>query len=287
MEERLKKFAVLVDYGTFTEAARQLHISQPALTTAIKKLERELKSSLLVHTSGGFVLTKFGQLAYDQGNQLNHSMTNFRNRFKEAGTQRMQFRLGCIDSVADLIVKRHLIKDLNESTELSLNVESSSTLMTRLKRQQIDLVLAVKQPAVSTSFAVQTIGREQFYLACSPSLKTNVETEIKQGRLTRFLAYNIQSTTYNLLSQQLLAQSIVASPSFYSTNPAILLEVALQGKGVVALPRSMITTELKSKLVEIHLKTPLFRPISAYWQNGIQLPPETDRLLGLLTKAFD
>ena len=48
MDERLKKFVQLVDSGSYTQASRQLHISQPALSVAIGKLERELHASLLV-----------------------------------------------------------------------------------------------------------------------------------------------------------------------------------------------------------------------------------------------
>ena len=74
MEGRLKLFASLIDTGSFTRAAATLRISQPALSTAIRKLERELGSSLLERND--FSLTDAGRLAYEAGKKLHVSEQN-------------------------------------------------------------------------------------------------------------------------------------------------------------------------------------------------------------------
>lgn len=48
----LRSFAVVAELGSFTEAARRLHVSQPALSQQIKALERQLHTPLFVRAGG-------------------------------------------------------------------------------------------------------------------------------------------------------------------------------------------------------------------------------------------
>ena len=62
-----KTFYVVAKYNSFTKAAEQLYISQPAVTQAIKKLEEQLNTELFMRTSTGIHLTKSGEhVAYKE-----------------------------------------------------------------------------------------------------------------------------------------------------------------------------------------------------------------------------
>jgi DNA-binding transcriptional LysR family regulator len=58
----LRYFCAVADYGTFTEAGRQLHVSQSAISEQIADLEREVGGPLLNRTSSQTRLTPQGQL---------------------------------------------------------------------------------------------------------------------------------------------------------------------------------------------------------------------------------
>ena len=47
IEEKLKTFLAVVRCGSITQAAKELFISQPAVTLQIHKLEEEYKEALL------------------------------------------------------------------------------------------------------------------------------------------------------------------------------------------------------------------------------------------------
>jgi DNA-binding transcriptional LysR family regulator len=57
----LRSFAVVAELGSFTEAARHLHISQPALSQQIKALEHTLRTPLFVRSAGPTRLTPAGE----------------------------------------------------------------------------------------------------------------------------------------------------------------------------------------------------------------------------------
>lgn len=65
MESRqLQLFRAIVDHGSFTAAAEALLMAQPSLSTAVKNLEKELGTQLLIRTRSGVVLTESGQEVY-------------------------------------------------------------------------------------------------------------------------------------------------------------------------------------------------------------------------------
>ncbi len=58
----LRYFCAVADHGSFSEAGRQLHVSQSAISEQIADLEREVGGALLKRTSGRTRLTPHGQL---------------------------------------------------------------------------------------------------------------------------------------------------------------------------------------------------------------------------------
>ena len=59
--QQIRYFLALCDRGSFTRAADQCAITQPALTRAIKKLEDELGGTLFERDASGTQLTRFGR----------------------------------------------------------------------------------------------------------------------------------------------------------------------------------------------------------------------------------
>lgn len=66
----LRLFAAVVEQGGFTNAARALHLSQPAISKSLNELERQLHVSLLERGARGVNLTEAGQALYGRAREL-------------------------------------------------------------------------------------------------------------------------------------------------------------------------------------------------------------------------
>lgn len=66
---RLGLFLAVVDHGGFTAASNAVHVAQPALSLAVRELERELGATLLVRTRKGVVLTPAGDALVEPARQ--------------------------------------------------------------------------------------------------------------------------------------------------------------------------------------------------------------------------
>lgn len=66
----MEYFCVVVEEGSLSAAARTMYISQPALTVAMRNLERGLATTLLTRTAQGVRPTKAGRYFYEEARRV-------------------------------------------------------------------------------------------------------------------------------------------------------------------------------------------------------------------------
>lgn len=83
--DKLRLFTVVADKGSFSEAARTLNMSQPALSRQVRALEEELGLQLLHRHARGTVLTHDGEMLYDRTSDFAKVVESTRRRMSESG----------------------------------------------------------------------------------------------------------------------------------------------------------------------------------------------------------
>lgn len=272
MEGRLKKFAVIVDCGSFTRASKELHISQPGLTSVVQRLEADLKAELLVRPARKLTLTPAGRLAYEQGRHLMLLASNFDDKLRAIDGGKPPFNVGCIDSLAYHSIAGRLLDGLEEKTQLTLTIQSSRELLAELQRGQLDIAIIVNQDESLPELARYKLGTEAFSLVCANDRLAEYEYALSRNHLPDFLSYDAGSTTNRILEEQFTAHDITLEPRIHSTNPSVLIQLAEQGKGVAALPSTMLKHLENTGIVKLNPGWKLGRPITAYWRRGRHLP---------------
>lgn len=66
----MKAFVTVAELGSFSKAAEQLSLSQPALTKKIKKIESHLNIALFERTTRKLALTQAGKNTAPQGQSV-------------------------------------------------------------------------------------------------------------------------------------------------------------------------------------------------------------------------
>ena len=56
--KQLEAFVAVVDYGSFSEAARRLYLTQPTISAHIRSLEDELHMKLIIRTTKKTTITR-------------------------------------------------------------------------------------------------------------------------------------------------------------------------------------------------------------------------------------
>jgi len=246
MEDRLKKFAQLVEAGSFTKAASELHISQPALSTAVAKLERELKAKLLVHGVRPLALTPAGKLAYQGAKDLVVQTDNLKLRLSELSNERLSFKIGMIDSVADALFADANGLETVGGSKVSVVVNNSRYLTDAVEHGELDVAfIAEQQGRILPVLEARPVATEPLVVV------SHAQRHVGPGATwSEFIAYDQPSNTFRLVNEALKAYGVTPRISFYSTSPEVILRLVLLNKGVAALPYLMVQSYIKSGQLE-------------------------------------
>jgi len=278
MEDRLKKFCHIVDCNSFTRAAKALHISQPALSAAVKKLERELGAELIIRSAErAIVLTAAGKVAYAAGKQLTAAAHNLREAITTLRAEKIPLGLGMIDSIAEtLLVRERELERLETWAQVSLSINSSATLVQDVHDHTLDVAIIATRAPLPKTIKVTPLGAEPLVVVTHESRRRTMLRNVHQGTLPDFLSYNRGATTEVLVRNAAEAAGVTLEPSFFSTSPEIMLELVLAGRGAAALPYMMVRPFLQDyALARIPLSKKqlvIHRPISAIQESGRSLP---------------
>ncbi|MFS8609578.1 MAG: LysR family transcriptional regulator, partial [Gammaproteobacteria bacterium] len=111
---QLQAFAAVAQTLSFARACERLHISQPALSLAIKNLEEELGGKLFARTTRQVRLTPEGAALLPQALQLLADWDNVRERLRQRFTlQRGHVTIAAMPSFAQNILPR-ILKEYRE-----------------------------------------------------------------------------------------------------------------------------------------------------------------------------
>ena len=79
--KQLEAFVAVVDYGSFSEAARKLYLTQPTISTHIRSLEEELHTRLIIRTTKKLTITPKGYQLYDSAVRMRDIRNNLFENF--------------------------------------------------------------------------------------------------------------------------------------------------------------------------------------------------------------
>lgn len=245
MEERLQKFVKLIDAGSFTRAAEMMHISQPALTVAIAKLERELGTQLLVRDTRPLELTAAGKIAYDSGVEQAVVFDNLRTQLSDVANQRLSVKIGLVDSVAaTLFAHSAPLTELEKEADVSVIVNDSHHLQRAVDERSLDLAVVVAEKFTKSNPA--HLANELMILVCAPHHVAAQQAKLNEGMLTDFISYDQPSRTGELIETELSRADIAIRSRLQSSSPEVMCRMVVSGTGVAVLPyvvvRSLLVT---------------------------------------------
>ena len=276
MHNRLQFYIRLVDTGSFTKAAKDLHLSQPALSIAIQKLERELDTKLIIRSHRSFKLTEAGKITYAAANDIDKQTEKLKVELAELANQKPSISIGMIDSIAYALISHgDRFAELDKHIKLSLSINDSAHLIAALQREEIDIAVVAEQTTpLPPSLVEKSLSKEPLVIVTHTSALASVKEDMKNFKINNFLSYNLGSNSATIIQQSLTKRGVEIFPVFHSTSPEMLLRVVLAKRGTAVLPYVLCKQYLQSKelsLVKIGKQSIIDRGISLVTHNNQKL----------------
>jgi DNA-binding transcriptional LysR family regulator len=211
MDFRLKVFLTVAQRASFTKAAQELFISQPAVTKHIKELEEEYKIKFFDRTGNKVVLTTAGLVLESQAKKLFAIYRTIDFELSAlVGEQRGTLRLGASTTISQYVIPPVLAKFHQSSKEVKVIVSNDNTeqIEKALVAREIDLGVVEGQ---SKSKAIQYIPflQDELVLVCSTATAVPSQ-EIIMDQLVQlpFVTREIGSGTLEVIQYALKKVSI-------------------------------------------------------------------------------
>lgn len=140
----LKYFIEIVNTRSLSAAARNLFVTQPTLSLALKKMESELGTSLFDHSDQPFQLTDTGLYLYEHGQEVVFQFDQLVTDIREMNQKpvKKQLRLGLTTLFAVQFMKEiSRFLTTHPHVNLILQQDGSPKLQTMLANKEIDMGL--------------------------------------------------------------------------------------------------------------------------------------------------
>lgn len=160
---QLRAFVAVVDTGSFTQAAAELHVSQAAVSRAVAGLEQGLGRRLLLRTTRHIALTDAGARILIRARRVLDDVASLERVAAEAPSRiRMGYAWGAFGKHTTRLQRRWL----NDHPGVDLALVHSSTASAGLDESASDVAI-LRRPTSDPRFDTALVGSEARYAALS------------------------------------------------------------------------------------------------------------------------
>ena len=247
--ELYKVFYHVAKVGSISLAAKELFVSQPAVSQSIKRLEDKLGGRVFIRTPRGMKLTQEGEILYRHFEQAYKIMQNAETRFWETmnligGT----IRIGA----SDTLCKHYLLPKLNqfhqEYPEVRIQVTNGTTPETLklLRTGEVDLGIVNLPIQEDNQFEVREVLKVQDCFVVGPKFNELLGKTISLAELEQYPIMLLEkgSNSRKYIDDYCRSKGVILKPEFELGSIDVLVQFALIGLGVAFVVKDFIQQEL-------------------------------------------
>ena len=274
---QLEQFVAVAETGSFSHGAARVHSSQPALSTAISKLEDELGVRLLSRRKRSVALTADGRQLLTSARTILAECDNVRTTFRKA-VEREDLRIGVCETLdlKRLAASLEQFRRANTGVRLSVFEADSASLAERLLAGDLEaaFLVSVVQETPAGGFQAHLLGKERYMLAVPDDhpLAGARSADIAELDGAPFVA-RTHCEYRNFLAQILSENDIRPLVTYRTSQDDRALELVRAGLGAGIFPQSLIPAGVSA--LEISDQR-LERQIYLVWKHRRPLPAILD-----------
>ncbi len=269
-DRRLQVFYTVARQLSFTKAAEQLFMTQPAVTFQVKQLEEHFNARLFERSHGKIALTPTGRLVMEYAGKILGLSDEMETRVGEVtGTMSGPLLLGASTTIAEFMLPQILgeFKARHPQVQARMTVANSETIENRVADYSIDLGL-IESPSHLPALHTEVCCDDELVMICAPGHKLAKSSSVtpQQVILEPYVSRESGSGTREFADNYLRRCKV--SPEDLNIvmelgSPEAIKGVVETGIGVSIVSHATIVKELKlGVLVAVPLRPRLIRTLS-------------------------
>jgi DNA-binding transcriptional LysR family regulator len=240
----LECLVALVDTGSVTKAAGQLHLSQPALSHQIAALERELGTTVVERLSRGVRVTAAGRAAADEARVALRSAAQAVHIGREVGSGRAgRLRIACAETMTVWLLVPVLRRWRSQRPDVQLELTeftSSDRMNDYLLAGGTDLVVGPRP--TTTDAYVEVLGQEEMVVVAPGDHAFAAQSSVTAEELAGkpFVHYDPENGNAAWVDQFVAGFQVSLTPVLKTRSPRTAAQLAGAGMGITIVPASAL-----------------------------------------------
>ncbi len=235
---QLRAFRVLARTGSFTQTARELHVTQSGISHSMKALETEIGCRLLDRLGKKIVLTQAGEQLLKHTEKILSEMESARESLTQLGKWgKGRLRLGASTTACQHLIPQ-VLREFKESfPEHRITLEPGDTpeLVRALLQQRIDLALSLASNEPQLEVHPLFTDELHFIVAALHPWARAGHAERAEIPRQNYILYNKQSITFRLIEDYFRREEIVLNTVIEVGSMEATKELVKLGIGVSIL----------------------------------------------------
>ena len=237
-----KIFCAVARTGNMSSAAKELFISQPAVSMAVKQLEERLGGQLLVRTPKGVRLTPEGRVLFNYLDMaFNMVKTAEHKYFELANLEKGEVRIGASDVVISGYLMPYIEKFSKAYSDIRIKVVNKTTYesLELLKRGVIDMCFVNLPIEAGDDMEITKCVRIHDCLIGGTKYRELAETGVKLSELSNYplLLLEDMSNTRKQLDRFAAENGIFFKPIIELASYDLLIQFARINLGLTFIIR--------------------------------------------------
>ena len=285
--KQLRAYLCLARLGSFTRAARELGLSQSAVSHAMKALELDIGCRLLDKVGKKVILTQAGEQLLFHAEKIQHEMTSARQGLARLGKWgQLKLRVVAPDSLCQHVLPA-VIREFRESFPqcvLTVDGAESEAVQDLLRSQRADLALGLK-PQSHAPVGFRPLFEDELVILTHPLHPWAQAGRVDRATLTRqnYLSYHRGDGTAQLTRDYFRSDGLSLPGAMEFGSMEAVKELLKAGLGVSILAPWLARKELaEGSLVALPLgRRKLRRQWGVWYWHERQLSLAEETFVGL------
>lgn len=234
-----------------TKAAEKLHMTQPAVSLAIKELEQYYGVRLFDRIGRRLQLTDAGQHFLRYAVHISDLFASMETGLRDWDAKGI-LRVGASITIGSQFLPGYVkaFSELCPETDVRVTVEQSDRLEQKLLNNELDCAL-IEGIAHDPHIVSEAYMEDSLSVICSPGMGWTQGQVISRETFMsqRFLLREKGSGTRAVFDRVAEQAGIFVTPAWEAMSTTALVNAAISGLGIAVLPHRMILPALKQGLI--------------------------------------
>src|SRR5258706_121940 len=250
---QLRAFATLARTGSFTIAARQLFLSQSAVSHSMKALEQEVGCRLLDRMGKKVLLTQAGETLLHHTEIILQVMNTARTALEQLGKWgRDRLRIGASTTACQYILPAVLREFKEKYPQSLISIEPGDTVdaLELLRGNRVDLAI-VLEPKNEDQLDFHSLFADELFFLVGASHPWALNRQVVRAEIPKqnYVLYNKGSYTFRIIEQYFREEEMVLNTVIELGSMDAIKELVKLGLGVSIVAPWIAAKELQEKSV--------------------------------------